>query len=156
MARPPLLTGNRRKAIVEAVRAGATLKAAAGAGGVTYETLRAVRAADPSFEAELEAAEGRLVAELTSVVVNASTGRVADTRKALGKLGTRRGAGDPDLALRLLSARWPEAWGRRRVELTGADGGPVEMEAVDYRAKLRARVDELAARRARREAEPTA
>lgn len=150
MGRPALLTAARRRAVVEAVRAGATLKAAAGAGGVTYETLRAVRAADPTFEAELEAAEGKLIAELTSVVVNASTGRVADVRRALGKLGVRKGVGDPDLALKLLSARWPEAWGRRRVELTGADGGPVEMEQVDYRAKLRARVDELAARRARR------
>lgn len=156
MGRPPVLTGVRRKAIVEAVRAGATLKAAAGAGGVTYETLRAVRAADPTFEAELEEAEGKLIAELTSVVVNAATGRVADVKRALGKLGARKGSGDPDLALRLLASRWPEAWGRRRVELTGADGGPVEMEAVDYRAKLRARVDELAARRARREAEPQA
>jgi hypothetical protein len=144
------MTPARRKACVDAIRAGATLKAAAGAAGITYEALRQWRLNDPTFDAELDAAEGKLIAELTSVVVNAATGRVGDVKRALGKLGVRKGVGDPDLALKLLSARWPEGWGRRRVELTGVDGGPVELEAVDYRDKLRARVTELAERRARR------
>jgi hypothetical protein len=146
------LTKTRRQAVLDAVRAGADRRGAAGAAGVNPRTLQRWMEEDPTLAAEMEAAEGRLIAELVSVVVNASTGRVADHRKALGKLGTRMGTGDPDMALRLLSTRYPEVWGRRRVELTGADGGPIQTEQVEYRDKLRAQLDELAARRERRKA----
>jgi hypothetical protein len=37
---------------------------------------------------------------------------------------------DPYLALKLLETRFGQRWGKKRLEITGADGGPIEMETT--------------------------
>lgn len=69
-------------------------------------------------------------------------GRVTET------VTVRKTLPDGRLALQILAQRWPAEWGRNRVELTGADGGPVLVDAAPIRDMVAARLDAIRERTA--------
>lgn len=69
-----------------------------------------------------ELARGGRVTEVVEVKKDAA-GRVVETK-------TRTDVSEPNAAVLQwrLERRFPDRWGRRRLEVTGADGGPVEVD----------------------------
>lgn len=112
MGRPSALTPEVGKTILRAIREGADRGAAARAAGVAPSTLRGwlQREEEPysGFKVALEKAEGALEVEAARLVFAAA----------------RR---TPAWAAWYLERKSPDVWGRRRLEITGADGGPVEV-----------------------------
>jgi transposase len=120
--RPDKLTAARQERVVAAVRAGAHREQAAQAAGVSRSTLQAWlqrgEAADAptrfqKFAQALREAEAEFELEGLAVISRAAEG--GDWRAMAWKLERRH----------------PERWGRQtRHEVTGPDGGPVEVEGA--------------------------
>jgi transposase len=119
MARPTKLTTEAHRKIVGLVRAGNYRETACAAAGVTPKTLRnwLARAAKggKSNEAYVQFALELDEAEATAELIDNN------------KITIAADAGDWRAAAWRLSRRSPERWGeRKRLEHTGADGGPIE------------------------------
>lgn len=100
MARPTKRTPEREGLLLEAIRAGATRKAAALHAGIDEATLYRWMERNASFASLLTRAEGESEVALVGII-----------RKA-AELDWRAAA-------HLLERRWPETWGRRdRVDVT--------------------------------------
>lgn len=117
MGRPTKLNDEIQARIVAFLGAGAYIETAAAAAGVSKQTLYnwLHRGAD---------GERRYVGFLDAV-------ERAQSEADLRDLKTIREAAQNGVwqaAAWRLERRHPEQWGRRRVEMTGADGGPVDVE----------------------------
>jgi transposase-like protein len=144
-------TPARVKRIVAARRSGTSLKAAAAAGGISFETLDNWRARYPEFKLALDTADAEHQREMLEALRPQLLGdRDPETGELLrDAAGKPLGLPSPDVLMRYLGHKWPEEFGRRRVELTGADGGAVEVTDPEAnRRNLAARLDRLARRRA--------
>ena len=150
MAAPSRYTTERAARIIAARRAGATLKASAAAGGVTYHALDDWRAKRPAFALALEEADSAHQIEVLEGLMPSLIGDRDPTtgewrRDEHGKL---IGLPNPDVLLRWLAQKWPEEFGRRRHEHTGADGGAIEhTDPEANRRALAAKLERLAERR---------
>ena len=118
MARPSKLTDEVRERIARAVRLGASYEHAALAGGIDYGTLRrwmlkGERARSGPFREFCEAIKS---AQGTAAVM------------WLAKIEQAATDGHWQAAAWKLERRYPETYGRRRHEVTGSDGGPVQPE----------------------------
>jgi transposase-like protein len=175
------LTRERHDLIIELVAAGNHLTTAAEAVGIVQSTLfrwlqqgRDAAAArqngeslTPEAVAYLEFSEAlacaRANAEVRAVAVVErvmSGGYLVSEEETIAKDGTRKvkrvyAPADGRLALEYLSRQSPERWGRHgvsRVELTGPDGGPAEVEESTVASALADRFTQvLAEREAERE-----
>ena len=105
-------TPAQRKAYIRAISLGMTRTIAAKAAGVHRGTPYDWIEKDPEFEAEVERARGQFLERHFGVVTKAA----AD--------------GEWRASVWLLSISEPEC-GKQRVELTGKDGGPVQVVTVD-------------------------
>lgn len=117
--RPTNRTDATKERVLEAARKGyANLDSIARAAGIGPSTLRDWRANDPEFDAAIEQArEG---------AIDVIEGTVLDKAKD-----------DARIALAVLKARRRDTYGDRpKVELTGADGGPLTTVALDKVASL--------------------
>lgn len=115
MARPCKLTPEVAERICEAIRLGATYDLAAAHGGVDASTLRRWLADErPEFSAFCGALKA---AEAAGVVVS------------LHRIQAAAAGGAWQAAAWLLERRHPESYGRRRLEMSGPEGAPVEMSA---------------------------
>ena len=112
MPRPPKLTSDVQKRITDALAIGCTYKLAAQYGGVTYETLNQWRKTKPEFSQAIENAEARAV-----------VGWLARIEQAAN-------AGEWQAAAWKLERRYPQDYGRRQLEVTGRDGGPIQEERI--------------------------
>lgn len=144
-------TTERAARIILARRSGASLKAAAAAGGIAVDTLAGWRAQRPGFALALEDADS---AHQLEVLAGLMPSLVGERDPATGEwlrdpeTGKLTGLPNPDLLLRYLAHKWPMDFGRTRVEVTGADGGPVETTDPEAnRRALEAKLERLAARR---------
>ncbi|MEV8636841.1 helix-turn-helix domain-containing protein [Streptosporangium sp. NPDC051023] len=139
------LTPDTQKRIIDAVRAGATYQAAAGAAGVAertfYQWLQKAEqpGADPAlvqFAHDLNRARNEVEVRLVagSVMKAAMGGAVVrETTRTLrdGTQETVRDYAPPDgrLGLDVLARQFRErGWARERLEVTGADGGPIQVQ----------------------------
>jgi hypothetical protein len=100
--------------IIDAVNDGCTLRLAAKAGGISYETLRTwLRAADDGDERYVPFAKRFYAAEATGARENFRNIKNA-------------GASDWRASAWILEHRYPEEYGtKQRTELSGPDGGPI-------------------------------
>jgi len=119
MGRPIKLTPDLQARIVAFLGAGAYVETAAAAAGVSKQTLynwlsRGADGEEP-FEAFLDAVE--------------KAQGEADIRD-LKTIRDAANGGVWQAAAWRLERRHPEQWGRRRVEMTGADGGPVDVKTL--------------------------
>ena len=104
--------------IIRALRLGATHRLAAAAGGINVATFYRWLDADRAFRDAVKEAEG------------------AAALAALAAIERAAQAGTWQAAAWLLERRYPEEYGRRVVtqQLGGIEGGPIRIEAYDYRA----------------------
>ena len=104
--------------IIRAIRLGATNRLAAAAGGINVATFYRWLDADRAFRDAVKEAEG------------------AAALAALAAIERAAQAGTWQAAAWLLERRYPEEYGRRVVtqQLGGIEGGPIRIEAYDYRA----------------------
>jgi hypothetical protein len=128
---PTLLTPALQKVILDLLRKGNYRKTAAAAAGITYQTfLNWIHRADEPFASF---AQGVFQAE--------AEGEVALLRRV-----QRAARTDVANARWLLERKYPEHWARKeRVELSGINGGAVEVDVADSRARLVSKLAGLAA-----------
>ena len=146
MARPIELTPDLADGIANLVRAGNHPLRAAGAKGVPrstwYSWLARGRKAAARRDGGLDAAErDEPFIELVDAIERAeSESQVILVNAVIKALPT-----NPSAALGLLERRWPREWSRtERHELSGPEGGPVQVE--DFRVRLSERAESIAAR----------
>jgi hypothetical protein len=128
VARPSKYTPERVERFLQAVKLGSTYRLAAAYAGISHETYATWLDTKPEFFAAVKEAEGAAV-----------VGWLAKIEKAANE-------GNWQAAAWKLERRLPEDFGRKdrqSVELTGKDGGPVEVTST---GTLADRVAELAAR----------
>ena len=136
---PAKLTSGREKMILAAVREGFFMTVAARRAGIHARTLRKWRG---RAWASKERGESNVYTAFEDKLVQA----LAEAEYKLFH-GIRLAADDdPEQAKWLLEKRWPKRWARdrQRIELTGKDGGPIELE--EAKAKVGAKLGSLAAR----------
>lgn len=117
MGRPTKLTPDLQARIVAFLGAGAYMETAAAAAGVSKQTL---------YTWLHRGAEGDRPYKAFLDAVEKAQGE-ADIRD-LKTIRDAAQAGAWQAAAWRLERRHPEQWGRRRVEMTGADGNPVDIE----------------------------
>lgn len=147
--------------IIQAIGVGATLEAAAGAAGISETTLHRWLADAENQDATEELREFReevyrardalQVRVVAGSVLKAALGgyvvkRVTRT-KPDGTVETEEQTQPADgrVGLELLARRYPRQWGRMQpmsVELTGAGGGPVQVEHAAVVASLAERLQQ--------------
>lgn len=131
MGRPSKLTPEVQKRITDAIRVGATYELAAQYGGVSYNTfnewMKAGEAATSGKNRELyeevKSAEGAAAVKWLAVIDRAS---IEQWQAAAWKL----------------ERRYPHAYGRSVTEVTGKNGGPVEVATLTNEERI-ARLAEL-------------
>lgn len=107
VGRPSKRTPETRDRLVRAAGLGfASMEAIARAAGISKDTLDRMRRDDPGLDAELSAAKESALDRIEASVLLAATE-------------------DPRIGLQVLRVRRPAYADRGRLELTGADGGPV-------------------------------
>jgi transposase-like protein len=107
IGRPSKRTPETRDRLVRAAGLGfASMEAIARAAGISKDTLDRMRRDDPGLDAELSAAKEAALDRIEASVLLAATE-------------------DPRIGLQVLRVRRPAYADRGRLELTGADGGPV-------------------------------
>lgn len=126
MGRPTKLTPQRQEAILRLLRSGITIETACGAAGIGSSTYRVWMA---------KGAEGR---EPYATFMAAATRARDEQESYLAGIIARAAVPDEDghpgdwrAAAWLLERSRPTKWGRQtRTELTGADGGPLEVRTA--------------------------
>lgn len=118
--RPPKRIADHKGRILESIRAGATYKLAAQAGGISYDLLRDwLRRADAAEEGDEEYTE--FAAEL----------RAAEIDGLDRSLTVIRSSQDWRSHAWLLERRWPEDYGKREhLELSGDDTKPITVTSL--------------------------
>lgn len=121
--RPSQFNQERATRLIQAVRGGNYLQTAAAFAGISYSTLRRwiLKADDPEAPPEYVIFKE----ELEKARADAEVAALAKVQKAASE-------GDWRAATWYLERSFPDRWGRTdtsRIELVGADGGPVKMVA---------------------------
>lgn len=109
--RPTKYTPETVKRILEAIKLGVAYVDAANYGGVSFETFNEWRKQYPEFSEAVESASGQAVTACMAKIQKAAT------------------EGSWQASAWILERRHPDRYGRTRVELTGAGGGPVAVSA---------------------------
>lgn len=141
--RPTKLTPQVAEKIIAAVRAGNYLETAAENAGVNRTTLYRWQQAGSDADADpelrdfcnaLTRARAEAEARMVGCVLRDAMGgtvvkRITRTYRN-GVVETEEQVTPPNhrAAIEFLSRSFPQTWGRRAVEVTGADGGPVQVE----------------------------
>jgi hypothetical protein len=157
--RPTKLTPETTERILTAVRAGNYLETACNYAGVTYSTVwRWLKDADepraPKAKREFRDALARARAEaeirVGGAVIKSALGgtlvrrTVRTLRDGTQELQEDYAPPDGRVGLEFLSRAFPEHWARRQaVEVTGAAGGPIQVEQATSIAVLAERLAEL-------------
>ncbi len=133
------LTPTRAGTICAALRDGAPRVVAAHAAGIAPSTLYRW----------LERGEAAHAGRHREFWEAARAAEAEAVTRALAVLWRSIEDGDGRLALEYLSRRWPAEFGRRALEVTGAEGGPmtVQVEHTSAKATLEAKLERLARRR---------
>lgn len=118
MARRSKYTPETVDKITQAIRLGATYQLACDYAGISYETFNQWRKAKPAFSEALKLAEGEGVLKSLAVIERAANG-------VRGEDGEYVLIPSWQAAAWKLERRYPEMYGKQRLELTGANGGPV-------------------------------
>lgn len=116
IGRPTKLTAETQEAIIKAIKAGATHETAAMSAGISRTTFY-------DWKAKGEAGEE----EFTDFSDALKIAEAQGTIKLLERI--QIASEDPKLwpaAAWILERRYPEIYGKQRLELTGKNGGPIE------------------------------
>lgn len=95
--------------ITQAIRLGATYRLACDYAGISEETFSQWRNTKPEFSEAIHQAEGDAAIKWLALI-------------------EKHAVDLPQWAAWKLERRYPDMYGRNRVELTGANGGPVQVE----------------------------
>ena len=123
-----LLTAPRHAAIVEAARAGLSREGAAGAAGIGKRTLFRWLADGREADAKNKAERSRRE-EGCRQLWHAVTRAEADLERDMLAIVIADAPDNAGSAMWLLERKWPARFGRIRRELTGANGGPIDVRA---------------------------
>ena len=104
--------------LTQAIRLGATYRLACDYAGITEETFYQWRNAKPEFSEAIKLAEGEGALKSLAVIERAANG-------VKGEDGEYILAPTWQAAAWKLERRYPDMYGKQRLELTGADGGPI-------------------------------
>jgi hypothetical protein len=126
--RPTVLTAECEARILETLTSGCSLRDAAEHNGVNYSTLKNRQRADPAFAERLRRARVKFKVCTLQVLADAIR------------------SGNTTAACWFLERAYPEEYGRQRLEITGADGGPVTLGA-DLRAAQKVRGNRVASQK---------
>lgn len=114
------MTGRRTKytpetvdKLVQAIRLGATYKLACDYAGITFETFNQWRSSKSEFSDAIQKAEG------------------AGALGWLAKIEAAANDGNWQAAAWKLERRYPKDYGRKHLEITGAEGAPVQIALSD-------------------------
>jgi hypothetical protein len=145
-----------RERLIHALEQGATYEAAATYAGIHVSTLHRwiARADDPDSDSAyrelrnaVERARAKLQTDLLECVLETVRGGalIKETTRTFpnGDELTERQYAPPDgrLGLELLSRLWPRDFARRNaLEVTGADGGPIQIASAEKLAAIAATV----------------
>lgn len=125
--RDSLYTPERVQRIVNAIRMGATYKLACKYGGIVESTFYRWKLERKEFSDAVQEAEGA-----------AAVGWLAKIEQAAND-------GTWQAAAWKLERRYPSDYGRTSVEVSGRDGGPLQIEVADPRVALLAMIEEATA-----------
>ena len=125
---PTKYTPDRVERILQAVRVGATQRLAALYGGVDEDTIIRWRKTHVEFAEAIKAAEGA-----------AGVGWLA-------KIEAAANDGTWQAAAWKLERRYPHEFGRQALEVTGRDGGAIEVDITVVRQRIESRLAGIAAR----------
>ena len=109
--RPTKYTPETVKRVIEAIKLGCAYVDAANYAGINYDTFNEWRKQYPEFSDAVETASGAAVTACMAKIQKAAT------------------EGSWQASAWILERRHPDRYGRTRVELTGAEGGPVAVAA---------------------------
>jgi hypothetical protein len=127
--KPYKFTDIKKEEYLKALRGGNTRGDAANMAGVTRWTVRQHRDKDKKFDDKCENAETDAVETIEDALYEAAS------------------YGNITAQIFFLKNRRPDKWRDRQThEVSGPDGGPIEVDATE---KLAARVDDIAKRRAK-------
>jgi hypothetical protein len=97
--------------LTQAIRLGATYQLACNFAGISHETFHQWRNTKPEFSEAITQAEGDAAVKWLALVNKHATDQ-------------------PQWAAWMLERRYPEMYGRQRMEITGADNGPIQTEII--------------------------
>lgn len=103
------LTPETTDKLVQAIRMGATYQLACNYAGIHVSTFQDWMNTKPEFSAAITQAEGDAAIKWLAMI-------------------EKHASDQPQWAAWKLERRYPASYGRQRVELTGADSGPVQVE----------------------------
>lgn len=124
MARPTKFTRETVEKLLRAIRMGAPYELACAHAGIHYDTFNEWQ--QGRFPRGLDEDQKLLKSEFSELLMRAQGD---SSVRALSTIQQAMAQGNADIALKLLERRWPEHFGVRRMEITGKDGGPVQIEA---------------------------
>jgi hypothetical protein len=112
--------------------------------GYNFDAIDVIDRPYADFARAVDAARGRAELDLLNIVIEAAKGgqvlEESTTTHRDGRVEERRRIAGPDgrVALAVLERRFAPHWGRtvQRVELTGADGGPVVVQEARLDAAM--------------------
>ena len=107
--------------ITQAIRLGATYKLACDYAGISEDTFYQWRNTKSEFSEAIKLAEGEGALKSLAVIERAANG-------VKGEDGEYILAPTWQAAAWKLERRYPDMYGKQRLELTGANGGPVQVE----------------------------
>ena len=151
------LTPNARATFLEALRETCNVTRAAEAAGVSRQTIYNWREKDPEFEAQVKAAKVKAVEALEDEAHRRAFEGIEEpiVSPRHGVIGYTRVYSDR-LAEFLLKAHAPQKYRERTsLELTGKDGGPVQLDVAQREARLAQIVATAAARQRQAEEDGT-
>lgn len=127
-------TPEARANILETLMAGNTLKVAASAGGMSFQTFNEWRHDDPEFAEAVERAEHYAQMSLLGIIRNAAERGQTVTVAKDGSIITRDTPGEWTAAAWLAERRWPQDYGRRdtvRIDITAEVRRYAEANGLD-------------------------
>lgn len=133
MARPTYLDEDTRKRITDALNAGCTIPDACAYGGIKERTYHIWRKRGEEYDEHLEGG-GEIIDgedEYRLFALEVATARSSARVRAVLTISKAIQGGDAKTALEFLARTDPANWGRlNRVEMTGAEGGPLQVADV--------------------------
>jgi len=132
MARPHKFTQENVTAILAGIEAGLSFKVAAEAVGISYETFNEWKSGRFPRSTKANPIHPELKAEFSEGVTQARARGIQTLHQRIADAGEKDWRANGYLLERIE----PETYARNRLELTGKDGGPIELtDVVDTRVQ---------------------
>lgn len=112
--------------LMRGIRMGLTYRLACMFAGISEDTLGRWR--DGVFPRNLDDEQKQLKADFADMLSRAEGDAAA---RHVSTIMQAAAQGDANISIKFLERRWPEEFGMKKVEVTGKDGGPVQVNNVE-------------------------